>query len=80
MSHEDLHMGLHTDPKTQERLSELLCYRDYVRLNLIGSQRGIGQRSRQEQFFISNLNSSYKMCHRFVYYLFTQAALCSDNF
>jgi len=57
-------MGFQTDPKTQERLSELLCYRDFVRLNLIGSQRSIGQRIRSESFFISNLNSSYKMCHR----------------
>ncbi|XP_067934289.1 myotubularin-related protein 13-like [Watersipora subatra] len=65
LSQDDVHVGLQTDPKTQERLSELLCYRDFVRLNLIGSMKNIGQRVRSENFFTSNLNSSYKMCHSY---------------
>ena len=63
ISQEELHLAPQTDPKTQERLSELLCYRDFVRLELISSQRGIGQRSRSEPFFISNLNTSQIVLH-----------------
>ena len=74
ISQEELHLAPQTDPKTQEGLSELLCYRDFVRLELISSQRGIGQRSRSEPFFISNLNSSYKMCHRY-----TCCRTCADS-
>lgn len=66
LSHDDIQLQLQTDPKTQEKLSELLCYRDFVRLELIASNQTVGNRSRADQFFISNLNASYKMCHRYV--------------